>query len=356
VHSKELASRGAWPSVHGAQRAGLALVLQPARAMRYRLDVHTDEKLQQTLLEKDVRRGLAASHKSLPAKYFYDRRGSELFERITELAEYYPTRTESMLLSEIAAHLAENFLLDDLVEIGAGSSGKTRTLLDALREGRRSIRYVPLDVDRDTLASSAVRLLDEYPALRVHAVVGDFERDLAHVPAPVGRRLVLFLGSTIGNLDRPARHRLMVEARKLLGGPDDRFLLGVDLVKDVKVLEAAYNDSAGVTREFNRNILRVVNRGVDGDFQPEAFRHLAFYDEPRARIEMHLVAESRHEVRLRRLAMAVRFDAGEDIWTESSYKFTRAGVETMLRAAGLALAEWHVDPANYFGLALARPR
>jgi L-histidine N-alpha-methyltransferase len=324
--------------------------------MRYRLDVHTDQKLEQTLLEKDVRRGLAARRKSLPPKYFYDRRGSGLFERITELAEYYPTRTETMLLSEIAPHLVENFLLDDLVEIGAGSSGKTRKLLDALPEGRRSVRYVPLDVDRDTLESSAARLLDEYPELRVHAVAGDFERDLVHVPPPVGRRLVLFLGSTIGNLDGPARHRFLVEARKLLPDDHDRFLLGVDLVKDVKVLEAAYNDSAGVTREFNRNILRVVNRGVGGDFRPELFRHLAFYDEPRARIEMHLVADSRHDVRLRRLAMTVRFGAGEDIWTESSYKFTRAGVEAMLNGAGLALAAWHVDPANYFGLALARPR
>jgi L-histidine N-alpha-methyltransferase len=183
--------------------------------------------------------------------------------------------------------------------------------------------------------------------------VGDFERDLAHLPPSPGRRLVLFLGSTIGNLDPTSRRRFLARVRGLLHGSDDRFLLGVDLVKDPSVLEAAYDDAAGVTREFNRNILRVVNRGVDGDFRPEAFRHLAFYNEAASRIEMHLVADTAHEVRLRRLGLTVALAAGEDIWTESSYKFTRGGVEAMLGDAGLRLIEWHADPAGYFGLALA---
>ncbi len=323
--------------------------------MRYRIDVHTDERARERRLEEDVRRGLTARPKSLPPKYFYDRAGSLLFERITELPEYYPTRTESALLAEILPGLIGEFLPDDIVEIGSGSSEKTRRVLDAVTAGGRAVRYVPLDVDRLTLEASAARLLRDYPDLSVHAVVGDFERDLSRVPAPTGRRLAMFLGSTIGNLDTPAQRRLLADLRALLPDPGDRLLLGVDLVKDVKILHAAYDDSAGVTRDFNRNILRVVNQGVDGDFDPEAFRHRAFYNETAARIEMHLVADSAQTVRLRRLGLTVRFRPGEGIWTESSYKFTRPGVEALLGDAGLRLARWHVDPANYFALALIQP-
>jgi L-histidine N-alpha-methyltransferase len=323
--------------------------------MRYRIDVHTDERAQQQRLEEDVRRGLTSRPKSLPAKYFYDRAGSLLFERITELPEYYPTRTESALLAEILPGLIEDFLPDDIVEIGAGSSEKTRRVLDAVTAGGRAVRYVPLDVDRLTLEASAERLLRDYPSLSVHAVVGDFERDLVHVPPPAGRRLAMFLGSTIGNLDEPEQRRLLANLKTLLPDPRDRLLLGVDLVKDVKILEAAYDDSAGVTRDFNLNILRVINRGVDGDFDPDAFRHRAFYNDVASRIEMHLVADSAQTVRLRHLGLTVRFAPGEDIWTESSYKFSRAGVEGLLGGAGLRLARWHVDPANYFALALIQP-
>jgi L-histidine N-alpha-methyltransferase len=324
--------------------------------MRYRLDIHTDERARQERLESDVRRGLTTRPKSLPPKYFYDRAGSLLFERITELPEYYPTRTEAAILGEIVPGLIGEFLPDDIVEIGAGSSEKTRRILDAATAGGRAVRYVPLDVDRLTLESTAVGLLRDYPRLSVHAVVGDFERDLPHVPPPRGHRLALFLGSTIGNLDAPERGRLLAGLRGILPGRGDRLLLGVDLVKDVKLLEAAYDDAAGVTRDFNRNILRVVNHAVDGDFEPEAFRHRAFYNEAASRIEMHLVADEAQTVTLGRLGLTVRFRPGEDIWTESSYKFTRAGVEAMLAGAGLDLAQWHVDPANYFALALASPR
>ena len=323
--------------------------------MRYRLDIHTDERARQKRLETDVREGLTAWQKSLPPKYFYDRAGSLLFERITELPEYYPTRTEAALLGEIVPGLIGEILPADIVEIGAGSSEKTRLILDAATARGGAVRYVPLDVDRLTLESTAARLTRDYPALSVHAVVGDFERDLAHVPPPTGRRLALFLGSTIGNLDEPAQRHLLADLRALLPDPRDRLLLGVDLVKDVKILEAAYDDSAGVTRDFNLNILRVINRGVDGDFDPDAFRHRAFYNEAASRIEMHLVAESAQTVRLRRLGLTVRFGPGEGIWTESSYKFSRAGVEALLGGAGLRLARWHVDPANYFALALIQP-
>ena len=320
------------------------------------MDVYIDERAQKQLLAEDVRRGLTAPHKSLPPKYFYDRTGSMLFDRITELPEYYPTRTEAAILARLAPRLTGQFFHGDIVEVGAGSSGKTRSVLDALNGNRRLVRYVPLDVDQLTLETSAARLLREYPGLSVHAIVADFERDLARIPPPSGGRLVMFLGSTIGNLDPPARQRFLDGIRRLLRGPDDRFLLGVDLVKDKKVLEPAYDDAAGVTREFNRNILRVVNRGVDGDFRPEAFRHHAFYNEAAARIEMHLVSDLPQEVRLERLGLTIGFPEGEDIWTESSYKFTRSGVEAMLEQAELELAEWHVDDAEYFALVLARPR
>ena len=323
--------------------------------MRYQVDVYTDAAAQQRRLEDDVRRGLTARQKSLPAKYFYDRAGSLLFERITELPEYYPTRTESALLQEIVPGLIGEILPDDIVEIGAGSSEKTRRVLDAVTAGGHPVRYVPLDVDRVTLQVSATRLLTRYPTLSVHAVVGDFERDLAHVPPARGRRLVMFLGSTIGNLDAGPRHRLLTGLRGLLPASGDRMLLGVDLVKDVKILEAAYDDAAGVTRDFNRNILNVINHGVDGDFQPETFRHRAFYNEAASRIEMHLVADSARAVKLGRLGLTIRFRPGEDIWTESSYKFTRGGVETMLARASLRLTRWYVDPANYFALAVAAP-
>jgi L-histidine N-alpha-methyltransferase len=323
--------------------------------MRYRIDVYADALARQRTLDEDVRRGLTADHKFLPPKYFYDEMGSALFERITELPEYYLTRVEAAILGKIAHGLVGDFFRGDIVEIGAGSSGKTRAVLDALNGNRSRVCYVPLDVDRPTLEATAERLLDDYPGLGVHAVVGDFERDLAHLPPSPGRRLVMFLGSTIGNLDPAGRRRFLARVRRLLHGADDRFLLGIDLVKDTRVLEAAYDDAAGVTREFNRNILRVVNRGVDGDFRPEAFRHLAFYNAAASRIEMHLVADTAHEVRLRRLGLTIPFAAGEDIWTESSYKFTRDGVEAMLGEAGLRLVDWHGDPSEYFALALAGP-
>ena len=323
---------------------------------RYQVDIYTDAERQQRNMEDDVRKGLTASHKSLPPKYFYDRRGSMLFEQITRLPEYYPTRVEAALLEEIAPYLTGQFFRGDIVEIGAGSAGKTRKVLDALNGNRRETRYVPLDVDRMTLESTAALLLHDYPGLSVHAVVGDFERDLSRIPPAPGRRLVMFLGSTIGNLDPPARRKMLEAIHGLLWSAEDRFLLGIDLVKDPRVLEAAYDDSAGVTREFNRNILRVVNRGVDSDFEPERFRHVAFYNQRQARVEMHLVSDAPQEVRLRRLGLTIGFPAGEDIWTESSYKFTRPGVEAMLEEVGLRLAEWHTDPASYFALALARLR
>ncbi|HTY78221.1 MAG TPA: L-histidine N(alpha)-methyltransferase [Candidatus Bathyarchaeia archaeon] len=323
-------------------------------SIRYRAIACTNEVDNWRTLREDVRAGLTGFPRSLPPKYFYDATGSKLFEDITELPEYYLTRTEAALLAEMAPALMRELGPADIVEIGSGSAVKTRQLLDA-REGMpQALRYVPIDLDGGMLEMAAGRLLADYPFLHVEGLVGDFQRDLRHVPAAIGRRLMLLLGSTIGNLDAPARRRLLVDAHGLLSR-DDRFLIGLDLVKDVKVLEAAYDDASGVTREFNRNILRVVNRGVDADFDPAAFQHVAFYDEAASRIEMHLVPESPQEVHLRALDLTIRLAPGDGIWTESCYKFSRASTQDMLEDAGFRLAHWHVDPANYFALAVAAP-
>ena len=266
--------------------------------MRYRVEVHADPHTTLKTMAEDVRRGLGTRPRSLPPKYFYDAAGSQLFEEITRLPEYYPTRTEDALLDTLAPALMGRLAPDDVVELGSGFSLKTRRLLAA--RGGRPLRYTPVDVDESTVAASAARLLAEDPALRVHAIVGDFERDLIHVPPPSGRRLVLFLGSTIGNLDDPARRAVLGQIRELLRR-GDRLLLGVDLVKDTAVLEAAYNDAAGVTARFNRNILHVVNRGLGADFRPDAFRHHAWYNAAERRIEMHLVADAPQTVRIPRL-------------------------------------------------------
>jgi L-histidine N-alpha-methyltransferase len=326
------------------------------RSLDERLTVarYVDGRGQLTTLADDVRRGLTASPKYLHPKYFYDTRGSELFEQITELPEYYQTRTELGILRAIAAPLVAEGDYREIAELGSGSSSKTRTLLDAMEARGTLERYIPVDVSETMLRESAGALLERYPVLRVDAVVGDFQHHLAEVPTAQGRRLVLFLGSTIGNLDSGERSALLQGVRGLLTA-EDRFLLGVDLVKDVAVLEAAYNDAAGVTAAFNRNILRVVNLALDGDFAPAAFRHYAPYNAAAARIEMHLMADTPQTAFLRALDLKVEMAAGESIWTESSYKFTQESAAAMLAAADLRLEQWYTDPGRRFGLALAAP-
>jgi L-histidine Nalpha-methyltransferase len=321
--------------------------------VRYRVEVHADAQTRLKAMAEDVRRGLATPPRSLPPKYFYDAVGSRLFDEITRLPEYYLTRAEDALLDTLAPTLMRTLAPRDVVELGSGFSWKTRRLLDA--RGGGALRYTPVDVDESAVAASAARLLAGDDALEVHAVVGDFERDLVHVPAAGGRRLVLFLGSTIGNLDPPARRALLGQVRGLLRR-GDRLLLGVDLVKDTGVLEAAYNDAAGVTAAFNRNILEVINRSLGADFRPHAFRHHAWYNAAEQRIEMHLISDRPQTVRVRSLDLTVRLEASESIWTESSYKFTRVTTRTMLAAAGLRLDAWHADAAGRFALAVAAPR
>jgi L-histidine N-alpha-methyltransferase len=319
--------------------------------MRYRIDTYVDARAHREALAADVRRGLGTRPRSLPPKYFYDARGSQLFDEITRLPEYYLTRTEAGLLDEWAPALMRSLAPREIVELGSGFSSKTRRLL-AAREHARPLRYLPVDVDETTIAAAADRLVSEDPSLEVHAVIGDFERHLPQVPPAVGQRLVLFLGSTIGNLVPGARQSLLGHVRALLG-PGDRFLLGLDLVKDVQTLEAAYNDAAGVTAEFNRNILNVVNRSLAADFQPDAFRHHAWFNAAESRIEMHLVSDTAQTARVRDLGLVVDLEPGETIWTESCYKFTRPMVDTMLEAAGLTLDGWHTDAAERFALVVA---
>ena len=302
-------------------------------------------------LAADVRKGLAARPKRLPPKYFYDDRGSQLFDAICDLPEYYLTRTEHALLAEIADEIIEQARPAQLIELGSGIARKTRLLLDALLHGRRASTFVPIDVSETALRHSAAALRAAYPTLRVHAIVADYERGLPRLAA-AEPRLVAFLGSTIGNFVPPDDVAFLRSIAARLTS-NDHLLLGVDLVKPVERLHAAYNDSAGVTAEFNRNLLRVVNRELQGDFDPSQFDHLAFYNSDAAQIEMHLRSRHAQEVRLAALDWVVAFAAGETIHTESSRKFTRETAEAMLTGGGFRLERWYTPADGAFALALA---
>jgi L-histidine N-alpha-methyltransferase len=303
-------------------------------------------------MAEDVRQGLTSTPKMLPPKYFYDDVGSELFERITELPEYYPMREEGKLLDEISPNFMRWMRPAQVVELGSGSSTKTRTLLDsAVKEG--SLRsYVPFDVSESIILEAGEVLERRYPGIELHGVVGDFQRHLDKIPAIEGRRLVLFLGSTIGNMFAGPRVELLTDIRKLLG-PEDYLLLGTDLVKDPSIIEPAYDDSQGVTAAFNKNMLRVINNGLDADFDLEAFDHEAFFNHNEARIEMHLRPRTRQHVTLKKINLEIDVSPTETIWTECSHKFTRERVSEMLEAAGLQLQEWYAAPGDMFGLSLS---
>ena len=308
---------------------------------------------QERVLANDVLDGLTRPFKELPPKHFYDARGSELFEQICELPEYYPTRTEREILEQRAGEIIEHTGAGELVELGSGSADKARILLDAMSRAGTLHRYVPLDVSESALADAAHQLVAEYDGLRVDGVIGDFERHLDSVPqATSGPRIIALLGGTIGNFPPGTRRRLLQEIGRLLG-PDDRLLLGTDLVKDPAVIEAAYDDSEGITAEFNRNVLRVINRELDADFSPEAFEHIAFFDRRNEWIEMRLRALRAQSVLIADLGLRIEFAAGEELRTEISAKFTRSRLEGDLRAAGLALERWYTDPQELFALSLA---
>jgi L-histidine Nalpha-methyltransferase len=300
---------------------------------------------------RDVRDGLQASPKSLPPKWFYDSVGSDLFDQITRLPEYYPTRAEAEILRARSAEIAAVTQADTLVELGSGTSEKTRILLNALRHGGTLRRFVPFDVDASILSAASTAIQREYPGVEIAAVCGDFEEHLSEIPGG-GRRLFAFLGSTIGNLNRGPRAEFLAALASVLR-PGDSLLLGTDLVKDVGRLVAAYDDSAGVTAQFNRNVLEVVNRELDADFDVAAFRHVARWNSDDERMEMSLRAERPQRVHVAALDLTVEFGAGEELHTEVSCKFRPDGVTAELAAAGLRRTRWWTDAAGDFGLSLS---
>jgi L-histidine N-alpha-methyltransferase len=316
------------------------------------LDVHLDPGDMERALRDDVHRGLGSSPKVLPPKWFYDDRGSALFDEITRLPEYYPTRREREILEQHAPEIAVASGADTLVELGSGTSTKTRLLLDALRDTGELRCFVPFDCSAATLRSAGESISCAYPTAKVHGVVGDFERHLPLIPHDGGHRLVAFLGGTIGNLAPAERAKFLNE---LAGGlePGEHLLLGTDLVKDRCRLVAAYDDAAGVTAEFNRNVLRVINQTLGANFVPELFDHVALWDDEEEWIEMRLRARGDQHVSVSGIGLDVAFADGEELRTEISAKFRRERVEAELAAAGFELVDWWTDRAGDFALSLS---
>lgn len=302
-------------------------------------------------LRRDVHAGLTATPKSLPPKWFYDAAGSDLFDQITRLPEYYPTRTEAQILRHRSAEIVAAAGADTLVELGSGTSEKTRMLLDAMRDAGLLRRFIPFDVDAGILRSAGEAIGAEYPGIEIEAVCGDFEEHLGKIPR-VGRRLVVFLGSTVGNLTPEPRAEFLATLADTLQ-PGEGLLLGTDLVKDTERLVRAYDDAAGVTAAFNRNVLAVVNRELSADFVIDAFEHIARWNDDEERIEMWLRASTAQHVRIPALDLEVDFAAGEEILTEVSCKFRPDNVAAELAEAGLRQTHWWTDPAGDFGVSLA---
>ena len=302
-------------------------------------------------LAYDVLDGLTLPFKELPPKHLYDTEGARLFDAICQLPEYYPTRAERAILARHAGEIVAATGATELVELGSGVPTKTRVLLDAMRDADTLDRYIPFDVSETVLRASADHLVEAYPGLRVHGILGDFERHLGALPPAEGPRLVVFLGGTIGNFRPGSRRRFLRTLGRGLRA-EDRLLLGTDLVKDPAVIEAAYNDAAGVTAAFNRNILHVLNRELRANFDVDAFEHVAFYDRQREWIEMRLRAHSPQVVSIPAIGLTVHFAHREELRTEISAKFTRARIEADLAAAGLHLDRFLTDPDDLFALSV----
>jgi L-histidine Nalpha-methyltransferase len=321
--------------------------------VRYTIDVRVTPDEVRRRMRADAIAGLRGDPKSIPPVWFYDERGSQLFEEITRLPEYYPTRAERQLLETHAATIAGLSKADTLVELGAGSCEKTRVLLSALRDLGTLSRYVPFDISDEFLRDAASTISEEYAPLAVHLVIGDFSEHLAAIPTD-GRRMVAFLGGTIGNLDPARRARFLFDLNCTMSS-DDSLLLGADLVKDRQRLVAAYDDAAGVTAQFNKNVLHVLNEQLGGNFDPALFAHVALWNEADQWIEMRLRAQAPCEVALREAGIAVQFARGEDILTEISAKFTPARLEAELAAAGFVVdGMWGADEGEFL-LTLAHP-
>jgi L-histidine N-alpha-methyltransferase len=324
-----------------------------AAAQGITIDVHLPPGGPLSGMAADVRAGLTKPFKELSPRYFYDERGSELFERITELPEYYPTRCERTILEVHAPEIcAEAGDPATLIELGSGSATKTRVLLDAMRDAGGLEAYAPVDISEHITRSTADAIAAEY-GIRVHGLVCDFERDLERIPLG-GPRVIALLGGTIGNFEPAQRASFLARIANLLGD-EDRFLLGTDLVKDRATLEAAYNDSAGVTAEFNRNVLAVLNERLGCDFDLDAFEHVAFWDDENLWMDIRLRSLARQVVNVSALDMQVAFDRGEEMRTEISTKFARQGLAGIYAEAGLEMAGWWTDPDGLYGLSLAGP-
>lgn len=316
-------------------------------------------RIDQPLAEDDPARlrgelaaALTATPRRIPSRYFYDDRGSELFEAITELPEYYQTRAEAALLAAVADEVVARSGARALVELGSGAATKTRLLLDSMERAGQLDLYVPIDVSASTVERTSRELIERYPGLSVHGVVGDFLEHLDIVPADGGRRLVIFLGGTIGNLEPAAARAFLSEVAARMQ-PGEHFLLGVDLIKDPARLIAAYNDAAGLTAAFNLNALHVVNRVLAGDFDPSRFRHRAPWNAAEHRIEMWLHAREAMRVHLAAVDLTLDLEEGEGILTEVSTKYDEALARDLLAASGLSLERWFVADERLFGLALA---
>ena len=315
------------------------------------IDVHLDNQDPDAVRE-EIRTGLLSTPRTLPTKYFYDERGSELFERICEAPEYYQTRTEHELLKTVADDVAARTGADGLVELGSGAATKTRGVLDAMARAQRLRFYVPLDVSEGIVRRVAQELVEEYEGLHVHGVVGDFLTHLAHIPQG-GRRLVMFLGGTIGNLGPEAVPAFLSTVFDELDRGES-FLLGVQLVTDVARLEAAYNDSAGLSAAFNKNMLYALQPVIGPAFDPEAFDHVARFNHAEHRIEMYLRSVRRQVIPIPELELTLRLEEGEEILTEISTKYTRHHVESLLAHAGFSPVAWYSDPHDLHGLALVQ--
>ena len=304
-------------------------------------------------LAQDAREGLTRAQKELSPKHLYDSRGAALFDEICELEEYYPTRTERLILERHAGDIVALTGAAELVELGSGSAAKTRLLLDAMSAAGTLLRYVPVDVTERVIRESAAELSAAYPGMAVHGLVGDFLRHLDRLPEPLGPRLLAFIGGTIGNF-RPLERRELL--RSIAGelGPGGHLLLGTDLVKDRAVLESAYNDARGISAEFNRNILEVLNRELGARFDPQAFDYVASFDDEHEWIDMRLRSRMAQDVEVPGIGLTVHLDAGEEIRTEISAKFTQERAWGDLRAAGLEPIAWYTDPREWFALTLAR--
>ena len=300
----------------------------------------------------DVRAGLTCPFKELSPRYFYDARGSELFERITELPEYYPTRCEHAILEQRSAEIVADAEPCTLIELGSGSATKTRVLLDAMADGGCLEAYCPVDISEAITRGTAARIAEEYEGVEVRGLVCDFELDLERMPVG-GPRMIALLGGTIGNFAPQQRAGFLRRICNLLG-PEDSFLLGTDLVKDRETLEAAYDDSQGVTAEFNKNVLEVINRELGADFDLDLFEHRAYWDPENLWVDIRVRSLARQVVHVSALDLTVTFDAGEEMRTEISTKFARQGLEGIYAEAGLEFVSWWTDPDGLYALSLAR--